>query len=58
MKPCTLGKRHSWAFMKNVVTAAMAGGGVRISKLGKYRCECGETKLGESMVPYEQEKSA
>lgn len=52
MKPCTLGKRHKWAFVNNVTTASSTGTGFRLTRRGKYRCECGEIKLGQSAVPY------
>ncbi|WP_176461557.1 hypothetical protein [Pseudomonas aeruginosa] len=41
MKPCTLGKRHSWTFVRNVVTSHLSGRVGRITKRGLYRCECG-----------------
>ncbi|MBI8506113.1 hypothetical protein JEZ44_05410 [Pseudomonas aeruginosa] len=41
MKPCTIGKRHSWTFIRNVVTKHLSGRFVRITKRGIYRCECG-----------------
>ena len=47
LKPCTLGKRHSWAFVKNVITKHQNGRTVHISERGAYRCECGARKLGE-----------
>ncbi len=46
MKPCTLGKRHSWKFVRNVVTSYMSGRFGRISGRGLYRCECGAAKYG------------
>jgi hypothetical protein len=51
MNQCTLGKRHSWAFVKNVTTTHSTGTGFRLTKRGKYGCECGETKLGEPAYP-------
>lgn len=46
MKPCTLGKRHSWTFVRNVVTSHLSGRFGRITKRGLYRCECGAQKNG------------
>lgn len=46
MKPCTLGKRHRWAFRHDVITTYMNGRIGRVSKRGLYRCECGAEKLG------------
>lgn len=46
MKPCTIGKRHSWNFVKNVVSAKLNGRCGVVSKRGFYRCECGATKYG------------
>jgi hypothetical protein len=46
MKPCTLGKRHKWAFVNNVITQRLTGCTVHLSKRGVYRCECGQRKDG------------
>lgn len=46
MKPCTLGKRHSWTFVRNVVTRHLKGRVGRITKVGLYRCKCGAAKYG------------
>lgn len=46
MKPCTLGKRHTWTFVRNVVTSHLSGRVGRITKRGLYRCECGAAKYG------------
>ena len=48
MKPCTLGKRHRWQFVKNVVITRLNGRFGVISRRGLYRCECGQTKYGEA----------
>ncbi|EPC5758183.1 hypothetical protein [Pseudomonas aeruginosa] len=48
MKPCTLGKRHSWTFVRNVVTSHLSGRFGRITKRGFYRCECGAEKYGNA----------
>lgn len=50
MKPCTLGQRHKWNFVNNVVSQYQNGRTICISSRGKYRCECGATKLGEPGV--------
>lgn len=46
-KPCTLGKRHSWAFVKNRIITTRGVRTASISQRGVYRCECGAVKLGE-----------
>jgi hypothetical protein len=46
MKPCTLGKRHTWTFSHNVITQRQSGRSVTISKRGIYNCACGATKQG------------
>lgn len=56
IKPCTLGKRHKWAFVKNVVTQYQQGSTVRISQRGKYQCECGARKLGEPAHPFQYQQ--
>lgn len=46
-KVCTVtGKRHKWAFVRNVSITRMSGncGSSRLS--GLYKCECGERKHG------------
>ncbi|MEX5458674.1 hypothetical protein AB5N16_12315 [Pseudomonas aeruginosa] len=48
MKPCTIGKRYSWSFIRNVVTYHLSGRFVRITKRGLYRCECGAEKYGNA----------
>lgn len=50
MAPCKLGKRHKWAFVCNVVNQYQNGRTVSFSTRGKYRCECGATKLGNADV--------
>lgn len=51
MKPCTLGKRHKWEFVKSVtsrkVRVSAQGTAVRLSLRGLYQCQCGEKKLGD-----------
>ena len=54
MEPCTLGKRHSWAFVGNVIKRHQNGRTFHISERGKYRCECGQRKYGEPAYPYQQ----
>jgi hypothetical protein len=46
MKACTLGKRHSWTFVRNVVTSHLKGRVGRITKVGLYSCKCGAAKYG------------
>ncbi len=49
-KPCTLGAKHQWKFVKNVTLKA-----IRITNTnsfityrfrGLYRCDCGEQRFG------------
>ena len=47
MKPCTLGKRHRWQFVKNVIQVTNGVRTARVSQRGIYRCECGSRKYGE-----------
>lgn len=54
MRACTLGKRHKWAFVRNVITQYQNGRTVRISERGAYRCECGAFKYGEPAYPFQQ----
>lgn len=50
-KPCTLGPKHKWTWLKNTKTykGSFTGGGhaVQISLKGIYKCECGEKKTGQ-----------
>lgn len=49
-KPCTLGPRHTWAFVKNAsvgsLTPTSRGSFGRFTLKGLYRCACGATKYG------------
>lgn len=50
LKPCTVGPKHSWAFVRNVevgsVTVGRHGSVGRFSLKGLYRCQCGAVKHG------------
>ena len=48
MKPCTLGKRHSWTFVRNVVTSHLVAVSAASPSAGFYRCECGAEKYGNA----------
>jgi len=50
MKPCTIGKRHKWKFAKNQIRTTYMGSSARISKVGIYKCECGERKVGSADI--------
>ncbi|MCY1294169.1 hypothetical protein D9M68_357300 [compost metagenome] len=52
MKPCTTGKRHSWTFVRNVITSYQKGRIGRVTECGLYRCECGAAKYGEPAFPF------
>lgn len=46
-KSCTIGKRHKWQFVRNATRTSQRGcAGYRVSRVGIYRCECGERKIG------------
>jgi hypothetical protein len=47
MKPCTIGKRHKWVFVRNVTRKYQNGRTVQLTLKGGYRCECGATKYGQ-----------
>lgn len=46
-QPCSLGKRHKWEFVKNVVLTTHGIRTASISQRGLYRCECGARKHGQ-----------
>lgn len=46
MKACTIGNRHKWSFVKNAIHTTYGAGTAHISKVGIYKCECGERKRG------------
>ena len=50
MKPCTVGKRHKWAFVKNTVTRSETLRSVSLTTRGVYKCECGAKKYGQPGV--------
>lgn len=50
MKPCTLGKRHSWTFVHNITITRLNGNFGSISTRGLYRCSCGAKKHGSTGV--------
>lgn len=48
---CTLGPKHTWAFVRNGArasgTAGSFGGRMSFAVRGLYRCECGVTRVGK-----------
>lgn len=50
MTPCTIGKRHKWVFVKKQIRTTYMGSSARISKVGIYRCECGQRKAGAADI--------
>ena len=50
IKPCTVGKRHKWAFVKNQIHTTYMGNSARIRKIGVYKCECGQRKIGQADI--------
>ena len=53
MKACSLGKRHSWTFVRNVIISRINGRFGSISTRGLYRCTCGANKHGTAGVQIE-----
>ena len=47
-KPCTMGARHKWTWVKNITIRRFVGRSIHISLRGSYVCECGAKKVGES----------
>ncbi len=46
-QPCSVGKRHKWEFVKNVILTTHGIRTASISQRGLYRCECGARKHGQ-----------
>lgn len=46
MKPCTLGKRHKWDFVKNTMVRRETIHTVHLAQVGIYACACGLRKQG------------
>lgn len=59
-KPCTLGKKHKWEFVKNTTHTTTdygpAGTRIHIRYKGIYKCACGQRKLGQTQ--YESQAAA
>lgn len=53
MRPCSIGKRHKWTHIKNVILQSGSMRIISLSKRGLYRCECGQTKYGEPRMKLE-----
>lgn len=51
-KPCTLGPKHKWAWVKDKTvttgTVGMYSATRQISRKGVYKCGCGAAKYGEA----------
>lgn len=46
-KPCTIGPRHKWEWVRNITVSSHAGGGcLLLSSKGRYKCQCGAVKVG------------
>lgn len=58
IQPCSLGKQHSWQFVKNVVLTTHGIRTASISQRGLYRCECGARKHGEMNMNMRVSESA
>ncbi len=50
-KPCTIGPKHKWQWVKNVtikkVTIGPRGSSMHVSLRGLYKCECGADRIGK-----------
>lgn len=51
-KPCTLGPRHKWTWIKNVSVGSLVhtprGTHGQFTLKGLYRCQCGHKKHGQA----------
>jgi len=47
------GKRHKWAFVKNIWEHHIGPRVSRSNKRGVYRCECGEARIGQPVITRE-----
>ena len=48
LKPCSGGAKHSWEFLRNVVTKTSTLNFVTITQRGVYQCRhCGQRKYGD-----------
>lgn len=47
-KPCKIGPRHKWTWLKNIASSQVGGRGAYayFTLRGIYRCECGAKKVG------------
>lgn len=49
-KPCTIGPKHKWDWIKDTtvrnVSLGGLGGSMSISRKGIYTCACGQRKYG------------
>lgn len=46
-KPCTLGPRHKWEFVRNKTFTTATLHTRTLSVRGVYKCACGAKKIGE-----------
>lgn len=56
MNPCSVGKKHKWQFVKNVIHTTFGARTASLSQRGIYRCECGERKSGPAGMIFEPAK--
>lgn len=48
IKPCTIGPRHTWAWVKNFAASRMVSSNHgRVTLKGLYKCQCGQRKEGK-----------
>lgn len=49
-KPCKIGPRHKWTWLKNIASSQVGGRGTyaHFTLRGLYRCECGAKKVGRA----------
>lgn len=48
MNKCTVGQKHKWEFVKNVVVRTKTLRTIHLSNRGIYKCACGERKYGRA----------
>ena len=49
---CTIGAKHKWKWIKNATVSRHTQSGVGITLVGRYKCECGESKIGAYQMEY------
>lgn len=59
IKPCPLGPKHKWGYLKNTIIKKFTFGGSssagQLSLKGIYKCRCGAKKFGQPRTGGESE---